>query len=148
MFPARPSSTPILIPQPGPTRHLHGLKRIAPTNSATPNSKPKSAASGPTPTFISSSSRPTKFSISGCPPDNSKDRLKLWDKDVVEFFLGDDWQNIRHYREFEIAPTGDWVDLAIDLDHDTYGADWNSGFEHQGRIDEARSHLVRRRGSR
>lgn len=38
------------------------------------------------------------------PADNSKDRLKLWDKDVVEFFLGDDWQNIRHYREFEIAP--------------------------------------------
>ena len=32
-------------------------------------------------------------------------------------FLGDDWQNIRHYREFEIAPTGDWIDLAIDLDH-------------------------------
>jgi len=24
-----------------------------------------------------------------------------------------------HYREFEIAPTGDWVDLAIDLDHDS-----------------------------
>jgi hypothetical protein len=71
------------------------------------------------------------------PADNSKDRIKLWDKDVVEFFLGDDWQNIRHYREFEIAPTGDWVDLAIDLDHDTYGAEWNSGFEHQGRIDEA-----------
>ena len=70
------------------------------------------------------------------PPDNSKDRLKLWDRDVVEFFLGDDWINIRHYREFEIAPTGDWVDLAIDLDHDSYGADWNSGWQRQGRIDE------------
>jgi hypothetical protein len=70
------------------------------------------------------------------PPDNTKDRLKLWDRDVVEFFLGDDWVNIRHYREFEIAPTGDWVDLAIDLDHDSYGADWNSGWQRQGRIDE------------
>jgi hypothetical protein len=70
------------------------------------------------------------------PPDNSKDRLKLWDRDVVEFFLGDDWANIRHYREFEIAPTGDWVDLAIDLDHDSYGAEWNSGWKRQGRIDE------------
>jgi len=70
------------------------------------------------------------------PPDNSKDRLKLWDRDVVEFFLGDDWVNIRHYREFEVAPTGDWVDLAIDLDHDSYGADWNSGWQRQGRIDE------------
>jgi hypothetical protein len=74
------------------------------------------------------------------PADNSKDRLKLWDRDVVEFFLGDDWTNIRHYREFEIAPTGDWVDLAIDLDHDSYGAEWNSGWQRQGRIDEA-NHL-------
>src|SRR2546430_1968249 len=39
------------------------------------------------------------------PADNSKDRLKLWDRDVVEFFLGDDWTDIKHYREFEIAPT-------------------------------------------
>ena len=72
------------------------------------------------------------------PPDNSKARRGLWDRDVVEMFFGDDWDNIRHYREFEIAPTGDWVDLAIDLDHDTYGAEWNSGFQHMGRIDEAK----------
>jgi hypothetical protein len=70
------------------------------------------------------------------PADNSKDRLKLWDKDVVEFFLGDDWQNIRHYREFEIAPTGDWVDLAIDLGKEKYEADWNSGWQRTGSIDE------------
>ena len=70
------------------------------------------------------------------PADNSKDHIKLWDRDVVEFFLGDDWKNIRHYREFEIAPTGDWVDLAIDLDRDSYGAEWNSGWQRQGRIDE------------
>jgi hypothetical protein len=70
------------------------------------------------------------------PADNSKDRLKLWDRDVVEFFLGDNWTNIRRYREFEIAPTGDWVDLDIDLDHDSYGAEWNSGWQRQGRIDE------------
>ena len=74
------------------------------------------------------------------PADNSKDRLKLWDRDVVEFFLGDDWTDIKHYREFEIAPTGDWVDLAIDLNKESYGADWNSGWERQGRIDE-RKHV-------
>lgn len=71
------------------------------------------------------------------PADNSKDRLKLWDRDVIEFFLGDDWTDIKHYREFEIAPTGDWVDLAIDLTHDKYEADWNSGWQRLGRIDEA-----------
>jgi hypothetical protein len=70
------------------------------------------------------------------PADNSKDRLKLWDRDVVEFFLGDDWQDIKVYKEFEIAPTGDWVDLAIDLNHDHYDAKWNSGWQRQGRIDE------------
>ena len=70
------------------------------------------------------------------PADNSKDHLKLWDRDVVEFFLGDDWTDIKHYREFEIAPTGDWVDLAIDLGKEKYEADWNSGWQRQGRIDE------------
>ena len=70
------------------------------------------------------------------PADNSKDRLKLWDRDVVEFFLGDDWSNIKQYREFEIAPTGDWVDLAVDLNRDSYDANWNSGWQRLGRIDE------------
>ena len=70
------------------------------------------------------------------PADNSKDHLKLWDRDVVEFFLGDDSTNINVYREFEIAPTGDWVDLAIDRNRDSYDANWNSGWQRQGRIDE------------
>ena len=72
------------------------------------------------------------------PADNSKDRLKLWDRDVVEFFLGDDWKDIKHYREFEVAPTGDWVDLAIDINKDKYEADWNSGWLRQGRIDQSK----------
>jgi hypothetical protein len=64
-------------------------------------------------------------------------RVKLWDRDVVEMFLGDDWQNIRHYREFEIAPTGDWIDLAIDLDKDSYDSAWRSGWKTVARIDKA-----------
>jgi hypothetical protein len=67
-------------------------------------------------------------------------RNKLWDKDVVEFFLGDDWTNIRHYREFEIAPTGDWIDLAINLDKDSYDQTWRSGWKTAAHIDEA-SHV-------
>ncbi len=65
-------------------------------------------------------------------------RDKLWDRDVVEMFLGDDWQNIRHYREFEIAPTGDWIDLAIDLDHQSYDQSWRSHWTTAAHIDEAR----------
>lgn len=74
------------------------------------------------------------------PADNSKDRLKLWDRDVVEFFLGDDFADIGRYKEFEIAPTGDWVDLAIDYYKNSYDSKWNSGFQRQGRIDE-KSHV-------
>jgi hypothetical protein len=70
------------------------------------------------------------------PADRKRDRLNLWDRDVVEFFLGDDWKDISHYREFEIAPTGDWVDLAIDLRHGKSDAAWNSGWQRQVRIDE------------
>ncbi len=71
------------------------------------------------------------------PPQNDKPRVKLWDRDVVEMFLGDDWKNIRHYREFEIAPTGDWIDLAIDLDHKSYDHSWRSGWKTAARIDES-----------
>ncbi len=72
------------------------------------------------------------------PTQNDKKRLGLWDRDVVEMFLGDDWSNIRHYREFEIAPTGDWIDLAIDLDHESYDHSWSSGWETKARIDEGK----------
>jgi hypothetical protein len=70
------------------------------------------------------------------PADNSKERVGLWDRDVVEMFLGDDWTNIRHYREFEIAPTGDWIDLAINLDQESYDHSWRSGWKTKARIDE------------
>lgn len=71
------------------------------------------------------------------PADHSGPRVSLWDRDVVEMFLGDDWQNIRHYREFEIAPTGDWIDLAIDLDKQSYDHNWRSGWTTMARVDEA-----------
>lgn len=72
------------------------------------------------------------------PADNSKKHVGLWDRDVVEMFLGDDWTNIRHYREFEIAPTGDWIDLAIDLDHENSNPNWKSGWAAKARIDKER----------
>lgn len=70
------------------------------------------------------------------PADNHAKRPGLWDRDVVEMFLGDDWTNIRHYREFEIAPTGDWIDLAIDLDRKDYDHDWKSGWQTKAQVDK------------
>jgi hypothetical protein len=69
------------------------------------------------------------------PVANDRPRRGLWDRDVVEMFLGDDWTNIRHYREFEIAPTGDWIDLAIDLDHPNTNPQWRSEWRTAARID-------------
>jgi hypothetical protein len=69
------------------------------------------------------------------PVQNDKPRRGLWDRDVVEMFFGDDWENIRHYREFEIAPTADWIDLAIDLDKKGQNRGWRSGWTTTARID-------------
>jgi hypothetical protein len=74
------------------------------------------------------------------PPQNDKPRMGLWDRDVVEMFLGADWKNIGRYREFEIAPTGDWIDLGIDFDLKTRRTkdekDWRSGWNTTARIDK------------
>lgn len=70
------------------------------------------------------------------PAHGAGDRDKLWDRDVVEFFLGADTTHINRYREFEIAPTGDHVDLAIEYDRQKYDQSWDSGWETVARIDE------------
>jgi Carbohydrate family 9 binding domain-like len=74
------------------------------------------------------------------PAQNDKPRPGLWDRDVVEVFLGADWDNIGRYKEYEVAPTGDWIDLDITLDlktHNTKGnRDWRSGWNTAARIDD------------
>jgi hypothetical protein len=72
-------------------------------------------------------------------PDSSVETFQLWDWDVAEVFIGSDFQNIRRYKEFEISPQGEWVDLDIDLSepHHEDGWKWNSGFTVAARIDPA-----------
>ena len=72
-------------------------------------------------------------------PSTSTETFQLWDWDVAEVFIGSDFRNIRRYREFEISPQGEWVDLDIDLanPHHEEGWTWNSGFEVAARIDSA-----------
>ncbi len=72
-------------------------------------------------------------------PSPSAETNQLWNWDVAEAFIGSDFQHIRHYKEFEISPQGEWVDLDIDLDqpHHEDGWKWNSGFQVSARIDEA-----------
>ncbi|MGH9493974.1 MAG: sugar-binding protein, partial [Candidatus Sulfotelmatobacter sp.] len=63
---------------------------------------------------------------------------KLWNWDVAEVFIGSDFDNIRRYKEFEVSPRGEWVDLDIDLSrpHHEDGWKWNSGFKSSARIDK------------
>lgn len=72
-------------------------------------------------------------------PSTTTETYRLWDWDVAEAFIGSDFQNIRKYREFEISPQGEWVDLDIDLSapHHEDGWKWNSGFAVAARIDPA-----------
>jgi hypothetical protein len=62
---------------------------------------------------------------------------ELWKWDVAEIFIGSDFQNIRRYKEFEVSPQGEWIDLDIDLalPHHEVGWTWNSGFKVAARID-------------
>jgi hypothetical protein len=64
---------------------------------------------------------------------------ELWNWDVAEAFIGSDFKNIRSYKEFEVSPRGEWVDLSIDLSlgaKDSNDWRWNSGFANMTRIDE------------
>lgn len=72
-------------------------------------------------------------------PITSAETNELWNWDVAEAFIGADFKNIKRYKEFEISPQGEWVDLDIDLDrqHDDSGWKWNSNFEVSSRIDRA-----------
>ena len=72
-------------------------------------------------------------------PNTQAETNELWNWDVAEAFIGADFKNIKRYKEFEISPQGEWVDLDIDLNrqHHDSGWKWNSNFEVSARIDQA-----------
>ncbi len=43
-------------------------------------------------------------------------RDKLWERDVAEVFLQPDRFGSKYYKEFEVSPSGQWVDLQITPD--------------------------------
>ena len=70
-------------------------------------------------------------------PKTESETNELWKWDVAEVFLGSDFQNIRRYKEFEVSPQGEWIDLDINLDAPRHedGWVWNSGFTAAARVD-------------
>jgi hypothetical protein len=73
-------------------------------------------------------------------PDTKRETAELWNWDVAEVFIGADFGTIQRYREFQVSPQGELLDL--DIDSRDLNADrdmqWNSGFEVKARIDRAR----------
>ena len=48
-------------------------------------------------------------------PQLDKKTIGLWDRDVCEIFIAPDPNRPERYFEFEAAPTGEWVDLGIQV---------------------------------
>ncbi len=70
-------------------------------------------------------------------PSTTAETNHLWDWDVAEVFIGTDFDNIDRYREFQVSPQGEWVDLDIDrkVPKPEGGWLWNSGYTVKARID-------------
>lgn len=62
----------------------------------------------------------------------------LWERDVCEIFLAPDRREPRKYFEFEIAPSGEWIDLGIYQKPDERITDWDyaSGMQSAARIEK------------
>lgn len=60
----------------------------------------------------------------------------LWERDVCEFFVAPDPAQPNRYLEFEVAPTGEWLDLAIELTDGVRHTDWefHSGMTAAARV--------------
>jgi cellulose/xylan binding protein with CBM9 domain len=75
-------------------------------------------------------------------PETEKKTMGLWDRDVCEIFIAPDPRVPERYFEFEAAPTGEWLDLAIHTTPDKRETDWDfhSGMTAAARIE--REHVT------
>lgn len=69
------------------------------------------------------------------PAEPDKERIGLWERDVVEAFIGADDSNHRNYTEFQVAPNNMKLDLRLVLPERDFP--WDSGFKTAVRVDEA-----------
>ena len=73
-------------------------------------------------------------------PSTAEETDQLWNWDVAEAFLGSDFNDIARYKEFQVSPQSEWVDLDIDRSPQKRGAGvaWNSGFEVKAQVDQTK----------
>lgn len=72
-------------------------------------------------------------------PPAATETPRLWNWDVAEAFIGSELTRHTRYREFQVSPRGEWIDLDIDRENPKgqAGARWNSGYTVRARIDES-----------
>ena len=77
------------------------------------------------------------FVISSTPQTKTKS-LGLWDRDVCEIFIAPNPADVDRYYEFEAAPTGEWIDLALQAKPNGRETDWkfHSGMSAAARVEE------------
>ena len=70
-------------------------------------------------------------------PNTLQETNQLWNWDVAEVFVGSNFDDIKRYKEFEVSPQGEWLDLDVNLHnaHHEDGWKWNSGFAVAASID-------------
>jgi hypothetical protein len=57
-------------------------------------------------------------------PQTTTETNHLWNWDVAEAFIGSDFEHIRRYKEFELSPQGEWLDLDINLERPQHEDGW------------------------
>jgi len=69
-------------------------------------------------------------------PQLHEKTIGLWERDCCEFFVAPDAARPHRYLEFEVAPTGEWLDLAIELIDGVRNTDWeiHSGMTAAARV--------------
>jgi len=73
-------------------------------------------------------------------PELKNKAIGLWERDVCEIFIAPDPFKRKEYYEFEIAPTGEWIDLAIRIENGERKTNWDyaSGMASAARVETGR----------
>lgn len=71
-------------------------------------------------------------------PQTKFEAENLWERDVCEIFIAPDAEKPENYFEFEVAPTGEWLDYAIRQlpERREIDTDYNSGIKTAAQIFE------------
>lgn len=75
--------------------------------------------------------------------DTTIERACLWERDVCEAFVRSAREpHAGSYKEFEVAPTGQWCDLAIRQPRTDVDMGWQSGMQTAAALDRERRYFV------